>query len=165
MSASCIRNLYDECLRECTYCSRYQPPNNDCKFCGKEKNLYRIDTYTYVCEDCLKELVIDIHGVKDKGAVFEFINHVCADEYKKFVRDWFNNPCELPDAECELCGASGSLHNTDNGIVCEDCLFKLVIDDGRIKNFDVIWEFLTEYSDEFKEFLKDWFSEARVVNV
>lgn len=169
MSETCMRNPYDECFRECTYCSRYQPPHDECNFCGAEENLYDIDYDhpwpRYVCEDCLKYTVIDGSGVKNKDAVFEFINYVCADEYKKFVKDWFNDPCEESGAECDFCGASGSLHNTDNGIVCEDCLFKLVIDDGVIKNFDVIWEFLYAYSDEFQEFLKDWFSEARVVNV
>lgn len=73
-----------------------------------------------------------------------------------------------PNHDCKYCGAEENLYDIGESkmseYVCEKCLEKAVIDNGQIKNKDAIVEFLTEYSNEFHEFLKDWFSEARVVH-
>ena len=66
--------------------------------------------------------------------------------------------------ECCNCGRRDDLYATDSGVYCESCLSDLInkSENKALRN-DILSEFLLHYHEEFENFIKEWFSDSKVV--
>ncbi|MCM1329976.1 MAG: hypothetical protein NC253_11105 [Ruminococcus sp.] len=61
-----------------------------------------------------------------------------------------------PHYRCKFCNSDeNDLYETEIGHVCGDCL-------PELGNKDALDEFLSENGEQYRKFLKEWYSEGRV---
>lgn len=83
----CIYDHLEQCDHGCSRCVRRESLP-ECEFCGNEENIYNTDD-GYVCEECLKQLVIDGDGViKNMDVITGFLSEQ-SKEFCKYLKEWF----------------------------------------------------------------------------